>query len=195
MSIKNKFWKTLRALCIIVCTLATTAVAIDWIQSHHRYVLVNARGTKTIPGNVYRTHIGSARYLYYSSQSGVLSVGLVRFRRHATSQEANMWVDLSCLPLTPLEYPYRHFVFNLWNIFAIKKLDGIFPSSVYYRSVYIRHWVTCFLFGIWPSIVFIKGPTRMWFRERSGRCRKCGYNLIGSYDIGRCPECGTEIKT
>jgi len=191
VSIKDKFWKTLRASCIILCTLTTTAVAIDWIQSNNRYVLINMRGTKPIPGIVYRTHLGSARYLYYSSSSGMLSVGYLRHKRHATGLEANIWKDWGCMPLY---LDSKSIVFNLWNILAVQKNEDIFPSHVYRRSVYLRHWVACLLLGIWPTIVFIKGPIRMWFRVRSGRCRKCGYNLIGSYDIGRCPECGSEIQ-
>lgn len=155
---KNKFWKALRITCLVICTLVTTAVAIDWVQSHSRVDQKTPNASKQIPHGVYRVHIGSARHLYYSSRPGMLSIGYMHLKLHETHPEDNRWIDWSCIPLKSLEH--KPIVFSIWNILAIQKQDRIYASHFESRSLYLRHWLACLLFGILPIIALIKGTIR-----------------------------------
>ena len=156
--LKNTLSKIVRVSSLVVCTLVFASVVFDWIQSHSRYEQKTPKVNSSIPRGVYRAHIGSARYLYYASRPGMLSVGYMRLKLLEISTVDNLWIDWSCIPLKSLEN--KSIVFNLWNIFAIQKQIGICTSHIESRSLYMRHWLACLLLGIWPTLVFIIRPIR-----------------------------------
>lgn len=51
-------------------------------------------------------------------------------------------------------------------------------------------WFT-FLAATWFLILYGWQRVRAESRRRRGRCQHCGYDLRGSIEMGRCPECGT----
>ena len=155
---KNTLCKIVRISSLVICTLVFVAVVFDWIQSHNRYEQKAPKADSSIPRGVYRAHIGSARYLYYASRPGMLSVGFMRLKLHEISTVDNLWIDWSCIPLKSLEN--KSIVFHLWNILAIQKQVGICSSHIESQSLYMRHCLACLLLGTWPTIVLIIRPIR-----------------------------------
>jgi hypothetical protein len=76
---------------------------------------------------------------------------------------------------------------------------------VWWRPMYLpfdwpsaSHWSLGIL-PLWiPAVVLAIATALLWYLDRRrippGHCRKCGYDLTGNVS-GRCPECGTEIKS
>ena len=46
--------------------------------------------------------------------------------------------------------------------------------------------------ALYPALVFLRGPFRLWRRRRQGLCLSCGYNLTGNTS-GTCSECGEKM--
>ncbi len=74
-------------------------------------------------------------------------------------------------------------------IFDFVSVDDVPPTHWFQRAIVVPRGSFFFLFAIYPTIAFIRGPLRRWRRRRRGLCLKCGYNLEGNVS-GVCPECG-----
>jgi hypothetical protein len=61
------------------------------------------------------------------------------------------------------------------------------------NSIIVPLWIPLVVFGVYPTIAFIRGPVRRWRRRRKGLCLKCAYNLTGNV-TGVCPECGMCVE-
>jgi hypothetical protein len=65
------------------------------------------------------------------------------------------------------------------------------------HGLYLRYWVLVAITALLPSVRFLR-----FFRHRlradrrsfAGACVACGYDLRGSKDVGRCPECGAPAQ-
>ena len=51
-------------------------------------------------------------------------------------------------------------------------------------------WATTLMLALYPG-VFVNNWLRRRHRRKHGLCLRCGYDLRGSLEAGRCPECGT----
>jgi hypothetical protein len=67
---------------------------------------------------------------------------------------------------------------------------GSVPMEV--RTVLVPYWIPAMVTAVLPARAAAKLAVRRR-RRRLNRCTRCGYDLRASE--GRCPECGTEIKT
>ena len=84
-------------------------------------------------------------------------------------------------------HPVQHF--NLLGLEYASSRVG--QSSL--ANLLVPYWMIVSL-TILPPLIWLRGwqvQRRMLRRERSGRCRTCGYDLRATPD--RCPECGTPI--
>ena len=91
------------------------------------------------------------------------------------------------------------------NMSSIARLDN-FAFSYYFEaydsnpditdyrfSIKVEYWLFAILFGIYPFIVFYRGPLRRYRRHKLGHCVICGYDSRGN--IGNiCPECGFSLE-
>ncbi|UCE62367.1 MAG: hypothetical protein JSU63_11760 [Phycisphaerales bacterium] len=68
------------------------------------------------------------------------------------------------------------------------------PRGVTHKSTALTAplWAVVVLFGIYPAIVFIRGPRTRRQRKTKNLCADCGYDLTGN-ESGVCPECGWEV--
>ena len=76
-----------------------------------------------------------------------------------------------------------------WDSFSIPYRGSTWNG----RKLAFPHWLLVCLFGIYPTVAFIRGPLRRRLRLKRGLCLNCGYNLTGNTS-GICPECGTACK-
>jgi hypothetical protein len=76
--------------------------------------------------------------------------------------------------------------------FPIIVIPDIRVTSNGRTTIEVPLWIPLIVFGVYPTIAFIRGPLRRWRRRRKGLCLKCGYDLTGNVS-GRCSECGAEV--
>ena len=56
------------------------------------------------------------------------------------------------------------------------------------------YWGTTLLTAMYPVGYIVLRWGRRHFRLKHGLCLRCGYDLRGSLEAGRCPECGTGFE-
>jgi hypothetical protein len=79
-----------------------------------------------------------------------------------------------------------------WGFLVARHKDAFGLAGKWCSVVGVPHWIFLPL-GLWPVIGWCVRRGRIWRRSRRGCCLTCGYDLRGI--AGRCPECGTEVKS
>ena len=85
--------------------------------------------------------------------------------------------------------------FEVWYntpITLVNAATGTDTLRGYQHKLTVPYWFLLALTGTPPAwrLLTLKSRVRRRRRER-GLCARCGYDLRGSKDSGRCPECGT----
>lgn len=70
---------------------------------------------------------------------------------------------------------------SLWLGLIQNKIDALVPLMALSACAFI---LACFI-AAWKAPRYV---------ERVGLCEQCGYDLRGSLDVGRCPECGLRFR-
>ena len=84
---------------------------------------------------------------------------------------------------------------RLANPFCLPKFSRrTFPSGRGgFAMLVIPLWIPFVTFAAFPTIAFVRAPSRRYRRRKRGLCIGCGYNLTGN-ESGVCPECGTQCS-
>ena len=87
-----------------------------------------------------------------------------------------------------------------WNASIFTLIYGclIAYMALFAASIWNLELVALGLGGVWvvglvPIVVILHRRAARLARRKAGVCDVCGYDLRGSREFGRCPECGTAI--
>jgi hypothetical protein len=149
---------------LLIGMVLCLVVAVAWCLNR-RFTLVWVKS-----GRVIGLMGGGAILEYDDPLSRYLPDGFYRFRE-ADGQAARRWPRIE------------------WSLPA-----NAAERFVSIKTVFVPFWLLLIIFAVPPSLAFVRGPLRRWWRLRNSRCLLCGYNLTGNVS-GRCPECGTVIAS
>lgn len=77
-----------------------------------------------------------------------------------------------------------------WAIWDGKTYRGVQVVPYRYTRILCPTWFLIMMLSSYPTVAFMRGPMRRYWRRNRGLCVKCGYNLKGNLS-GICPECGS----
>lgn len=103
-----------------------------------------------------------------------------------------------------LRYGNYPFWAKLWLNVVLVVLEIPLMSVFAFFSSHPRYYFVMLLLVVVNSLIYgygfswLAGPTKRPLsvadkRARAGLCVRCGYDLRGSWESGRCPECGEDI--
>lgn len=86
------------------------------------------------------------------------------------------------------------FVFMVWD-------PSSNLNSVEWSTFLVAGWAVLVLVGILATLLLnssdrarLRELARIYRARRLDVCRRCGYDLAGSAEVGLCPECGLEYR-
>lgn len=123
-----------------------------------------------------------------------------RFHVWQIDEGRSIWIRLSSRNFgaiySTVDDPLKPDIRSSWMGFGFGRVRMYSqPEKVYsntMHAIFCPPWVIVGPLGIYPALVFFRGPFRRWRRRRRGGCLKCGYDLTGNVS-SVCPECGTSI--
>jgi hypothetical protein len=185
----------IRKAVIVVLTLASIAVAVLWVGSYRvrqpkpltPEEKAALEGALISPGPPDPLDFTGLRAFHESDDRS--SIVMVRACVGQVSVRFDSRIETGT-PVARLDRRGLGFRYtqSLWLAWVIGTQRGEYRS----REVTVPLWFPFILLAAYPTVAFIRGPARRWWRRRKGCCLNCDYDLTGNVS-GVCPECGRTI--